>query len=141
MYQAVDRFDAELIVGQLDDDRYDRLGARIGLAAAAPLVAIGERRLEAVVAVGEHERIRTYCVADRLLGCGVVDRVQRVARAVFTGALADERRRVDGPGEALGQRESPDRIEVEARRAQQREPVALRLRKGPLVRQNSTFAR
>ncbi len=63
--QAVDRLDPELVLGELDDEAHDPAvvlgrGSRGGL-----LVAVGDRGLEPVVAVGQHERCGGDDVADR----------------------------------------------------------------------------
>ena len=52
MQQPVDGADAELLGCELHDEGHDR--SRPGVV-GAPLVAVGARGLEAVVAVGQHE--------------------------------------------------------------------------------------
>ena len=53
--QSVDGFDAELVVDELDDEREDRTGTGIVDPVGASFVSVVQRRLEAVMAVGEHD--------------------------------------------------------------------------------------
>ena len=117
------------------------VGAGIVDAGGAPLGAVREGGLEAVVAVGEHEAGAGDRGADRRDALRVVDAPQRVVDAVLVGGGGDGRGGVGiGPAqqrrEPGGEGEPPDRVEVGPGRAQQLEPVALRLRQRALVRQH-----
>ena len=108
----------------------------------AQLVAVGARGLEAVVAVGEHDRsappIRARMSAMRP--------GSSIAPSSWTTPSASTQVASIGVGlELLGEAgreaEAPDRVDVRPRRAEQREPIGLRLRGGALVGEHARVAR
>ena len=112
--QAVDRPDAELLVDQLDHEAHDGLGpaggavGRVGPA----LVAVGERGLVAVVAVGDDDRLGADGGGDGLDPGRVGDAPHRVHHAlgleVGEGAVVA----LEQLGEPGGGRQAPHRREV-----------------------------
>ena len=64
-----------------------------------------------------------------------------VAHAVGIDARGERRRAVEQRGEARAEGQAPDRVDVDAHRPQQREPVGLRLRQRALVGEDVVVAR
>ena len=98
-------------------------------AGGAQLVAVGARGLEPVVAVGEHQ----LGAADerrgsRRCGPGRRSRRARARRRRRRRSVPSTRVGLEVVGEAARQAEAPDRVDVGPGRAQQGEPVGLRLR-------------
>ncbi len=139
--QTVDGLDVELVVVQLDDEHHDLPGPADVAGGHAQLVAVRARGLETVVAVGEHDRRTADERADARDAIAVVDRTQLVGVAVGVGAGREHGVGVEQLGEARGQAQAPDGIDVGAGRAQQREPVRLGLGDGALVGQQARIAR
>ncbi len=137
--QPVDGAHAQLLGRQLHHEGHDRVGAGIVDARGLALGAVVARGLEPVVAVGEHQPFGAHRVGDGRDPGRVGHPPQRVVVAVVVGGGGERRaalvghRGIEEVGQATGQRESPDRVEVGAGRAQQLETVALGLREGALV--------
>ena len=137
----MNRLDAQLVVHELDDERHDRRSAGVVDAGCPPFVAIVDRGLETVVAVGEDQPVRIDRRADRGDRGRVVDGTEFVTHAVGIGARAQRPRPLGQLGEAGAERERPDRIDVDPHLAQQREPVRFGLGQRAFVRQDVVAAR
>ncbi len=135
----VDGAHGELITGQLHDQGHDEVEGRRGVPGVRPSFAsVGQCRLEAVMAVGDHQRSRRHRgregPGDRRIG----NRPQLVHHAVVIACPyhVGLRHGDDELGQAGGQRQQPDGRRVGPRRPQQLQPVALGLGSGVLVGQD-----
>ena len=77
----------QLVLGQLDHERHDRLGRRSGGRRHLALAEVGAGRLVAVVAVGHHHRRRLRRLLHRPDRGRVVDDPELVADAVVVDRL------------------------------------------------------
>ncbi len=94
----------------------------------AQLVAVVDGRLEPVVPISQHERSAPDRRADRGDALGVVDRGELVVHALRIDALGQGSGLLHQRGEPGAERQSPDRVDVDAHRPQQRETIRLRFR-------------
>ena len=96
----VDRLHPELLGRKLHDERHDRAGAGIFSDRGGSLRCIRRCGLEAMVAVGEHQRCVRDRGGDRVEARGGIDPEQLVQHAV---AVARHRRRLVSDREQIGQ--------------------------------------
>ncbi len=138
--EPVDRQHRQLVVGELDHVRqHEVVGS--GPANRPSLVAVGQRRLEAMVTVGDDDRSARHERADLTLQGGLVDDPQGMGHTVVVGPARDGRTtEVQEIRQAACRREAPDRRELDPGGTQQLQPVALGLGGGVLVRQDPALA-
>ncbi len=137
----MDRLHPELVLGELDHEAHDGAVSRCRRAGVAALVAVVDRGLEPVVPVGEHDRCTPDDRDDRVHVGRLGDAAELVRHAVVVHGLGEGERAVGHRGQSRGRREPPDRVEVDPRRPEQREAVALRLGQRALVGEDVALAR
>ena len=89
-----------------------------------------------MVTVGQHQRRAAHHSMDLLDARRIVDRAELVDHSVGIHARSELRVGFDPLGQARGQAEAPDRIDVRTRGAEEREPVGLRLAHRPFMREH-----
>ena len=112
---------------------------RIPRSRREPLVAVRARGLEAVMAVGEHHG-RSGDGVDDASDVRAVDREHLVHDALVVGPPGQQLAALEQGRQSGSERQPPDRVEVGAGLAQQRQPVALGLGHGALVGQDRRVA-
>ncbi len=138
--QTMNRLDAQLFVGEFDDERHNCIVADIENAIGSPFHAVFDPRLETMMSIGEHHGRRSNGRCDGVLLRGVIDRVQAMLDPQLVDTVRDFVALIDERSQAFSQRQTPDRIDVRASGAQQIEPVGFRLGHRALVGENVAFA-
>ena len=110
-------------------------------AGGAQLVAVGARGLEAVVAVGEHDRrARRSARGSSAMRAGSSIAPSSWMTPSTSMQVASIGVGLELRGEPGREAEAPDRVDVRPCRAQQREPIGLRLGRGALVGEHARVA-
>ena len=122
--EPVDRLHAELVVGELDDEGHDRRRAVV----VRPDVRRGRSTRSRSGGGRRRGRPGPSATAAPMAAITAASVIGATARGATpsSSVARRQRRRAERQerGEPVGQREAPDRVEVGARGAEQREPVA-----------------
>ncbi len=139
VHEPVDRAHGQLVVGELGGEGHDPSCTRVVDPGGNTLVSVRARSLEPMVAVREDDRRGGDGFGHLADSTWIRQREKPVGDALLVLAVGDQRNPVrnEPRRQPLGEREHPDRVEVRSRRLQERQPVALRRRHGPLVGQDA----
>ena len=139
-HQSMDRSDAELRLGQFDDETHHGIGRGACAVGPAHPIPMGQRGLIPMVTIGDDDGMGLDGGADRRDALRIGDHPDGVGDTIGDELHRRRTLRFEQFGEADGGGEPPDRREVGVSGAEQIETVALRLRGRVLMAEDLALA-